>query len=35
MHPLPYPAPTLTRDAATETGGKNLGALPDWDLSDP
>lgn len=34
MHPLPFPAPTPLRDAATDTGGKNLGALPDWDLSD-
>ncbi|MDD9717700.1 M3 family oligoendopeptidase [Dinoroseobacter sp. PD6] len=34
MHPLPFPAPTPLRDAATETGGKNLGALPEWDLSD-
>ncbi|WP_424965704.1 M3 family oligoendopeptidase [Dinoroseobacter sp. S375] len=32
--PLSFPAPTPLRDAAAETGGKNLGDLPDWDLSD-
>lgn len=34
MHPLSFPAPAPLRDAAAETGGKNLGDLPDWDLSD-
>lgn len=34
MHPLSFPAPTVLRDVATETGGKNLGDLPNWDLSD-
>ncbi|MEM1077786.1 MAG: M3 family oligoendopeptidase [Pseudomonadota bacterium] len=32
--PFSFPAPTPLRDAAAETGGKNLGDLPDWDLSD-
>jgi len=30
MLPLPFPL----RDAATEAGGKDLGSLPEWDLSD-
>jgi oligoendopeptidase F len=31
---LSFPAPLAPRDAATEAGGKPLGDLPDWDLSD-
>ncbi|MCU4653134.1 M3 family oligoendopeptidase [Roseibacterium sp. SDUM158016] len=31
---LPFPAPLPTRDAAKDAGGKPLGDLPDWDLSD-
>jgi oligoendopeptidase F len=31
---LPFPAPSVPRDAAAEAGGAPLGSLPDWDLSD-
>jgi oligoendopeptidase F len=31
---LPFPAPDTILDAATEAGGKPLGDLPDWDLTD-
>jgi oligoendopeptidase F len=31
---LSFPAPLAPRDAATEAGGKPLGDLPEWDLSD-